>query len=149
MSQDKNSQHICLLNMYVGRTRSHNIYIYTLIHVQCVGRTKSHNMYTPRFMYVYRQDRKSLCDICYFSSTRYSKHPRYFRMKNNKSFILISLCQTVKTGFFLCWTYKSLCKYLYPLTLLNKVSSNYPFAFPFNMSFINVMNEVLKVKAYV
>jgi hypothetical protein len=28
------------------------------------------------------------------------------------------------------------------------VSSNYPFAFPFNMSFINVMNEVLKVKAY-
>ena len=38
------------------------------------------------------------------------------RMKNNKSFILISFCQTVKTGF-LCWTYKSLCKYLYPLTL--------------------------------
>jgi hypothetical protein len=53
-----------------------------------------------------------LCDICYFSSTRYSKPPRYFRMKNNKSFILISLCQTVKTGF-LCWTYKSLCKYLF------------------------------------
>ena len=65
---------------------------------------------------VCRQDRKSLCDICYFSSTRYSKPPRYFRMKNNKSFILIFLCQTVKTGF-LCWTYKSLCKYLYPLTL--------------------------------
>jgi hypothetical protein len=41
----------------------------------------------------------------------------YFRMKNNKIFILISMCQSVKTGF-LCWTYKSLCKYLYPLTLL-------------------------------
>ena len=40
-----------------------------------------------------------LCDICYFSSTRYSKPLRYFRMKNNKSFILISLCQTVKTVF--------------------------------------------------
>ena len=51
------------------------------------------------------------CDICYFSSTRYSKPPRYFRMKNNKSFILISLCQTVKT-VFLCWTYKSLCNTL-------------------------------------
>jgi hypothetical protein len=25
--------------------------------------------------------------ICYFSSTRFSKPPRYFRMKNNKSFI--------------------------------------------------------------
>ena len=52
-SQDKKSQLIFLLNMYVGRTRSHNIYIYiyTLIHVPYVGRTKSHNMYTPRFMY--------------------------------------------------------------------------------------------------
>jgi len=40
-----------------------------------------------------------LCDICYFSSTRYSKPPRYFMMKKNKSFIIISLCQTVKTVF--------------------------------------------------
>ena len=41
---DKRSQLIFLLNMYVGRTGSHNIYIYTLIHVPYVGRTKSHNM---------------------------------------------------------------------------------------------------------
>ena len=35
-----------LLNMYVGRTKSHNMYIYTYIHVRYVGRTESHNMYT-------------------------------------------------------------------------------------------------------
>ena len=71
------------------------------------------NMYTPRFMYVCRQDSKSLCDICYFSSTRFSKPPRYFRMKNNKSCILISLCQTVKTGF--CVGLTSHCVNIYTL----------------------------------
>ena len=91
--------YVCLTCMQIGQEVTIYIYIY-LDSCTCVGRTKCHNMYTPRFMYVYRQDRKSLCDICYFSSTRYSKHPRYFKMKNNKSFILISLCQTVKTGFF-------------------------------------------------
>ena len=59
------------------------------------------------------QDSKSLCDICYFSSTRFSKPPRYFRMKNNKSFILISFCQTVKTGF--CVGLTSHCVNIYTL----------------------------------
>ena len=40
-SQDKKSQLIFLLNMYISRTKNHNIYIYTLIHVSYVGRTKS------------------------------------------------------------------------------------------------------------
>jgi hypothetical protein len=40
-----------LLNMYVGRTKSHNIYTYTLIHVPYVDKTKSHNINIPRFMY--------------------------------------------------------------------------------------------------
>ena len=62
---------------------------------------------------VCRQDRKSLCDICCFSSTRFSKPPRYFSMKNNKSFILISLCQTVKTGF--CVGLTSHCVNIYTL----------------------------------
>ena len=74
---DKKSQLIFLLNMYVGRTKSHNIYIYTLIHVRYVDKTKSHNINIPRFIYgmqvgqkvticmhldsctVCRQDRKS------------------------------------------------------------------------------------------
>ena len=90
--------YIYLDSCTVCRQDKKSQYVYTQIHVRYVGRTESH------------------CDICYFSSTRYSKPPRYFRMKNNNNFILISLCQTVKTGF-LCWTYKSLCKYLYPLTL--------------------------------
>ena len=62
---------------------------------------------------VCRQDSKSLCDICYFSSTRFSKPPRHFRMKNNKSFILISLCQTVNTGF--CVGLTSHCVNIYTL----------------------------------
>ena len=58
-----------LLNMYVGRTKSHNIYTYTLIHVPYVDKTKSHNINIPRFMYGMQVGQKVTICIHLYSCT--------------------------------------------------------------------------------
>ena len=101
----RTKSHNLLIFLYVGRTESHNMY--TLIHVciilLCIVLKTDRNIVSGSFCcfkLYYSLSYQLAVWYMFFSSNRYSKPPRYFRMKNNTRFILISLCQTVKTGFF-------------------------------------------------